>query len=83
MPKTLYIGSDISTAETKVLFGEYDFVELVDEYLGRDAKQYLAEIIKQRDDAIQELAYLNRCGDYDDRYQDGFDAGLAAAEEAQ
>ena len=83
MPETLYIGSDINTAETKVLFGEQDFVELIDEHLGRDARQYCEEIISQRDDAMRQLAYFERDGGYDGGYQDGFDAGLAAAEEMQ
>ena len=53
MPETLYIGSDINTAETKVLFDERDFVDLVEERLGSDARKYLEGIIARRDEAIR------------------------------
>ena len=80
MAETLYIGKDIDTAETKVLFCEQDFVRLVDECLGCDTRRYLEKIIRQRDDAMQQLAHLERDGGYDGGYQDGFDTGLAAAD---
>lgn len=53
MPETIYIGNDINTAKTKVLFDERDFVELVGERLGTDARRYIEQLIEQRD-AIHE-----------------------------
>lgn len=43
MSKTLYIGDEI-----KVLFGEENFIELVDEMMGNDAKNYLKRLLAQK-----------------------------------
>ena len=59
MPETLYIGSDINTAETKVLFDERDFVDLVDQYMGCDARRYIERLIRAQE------------SDLSDQYQKG------------
>ena len=78
MATTIYIGNDITTSTMKTLFGEQDFVDLVDEYMGRDSRRYLNDIIEQRNDAIKERDEAIKYGGYSGGYQDGFDAGFAS-----
>lgn len=63
--ETLYIGHDAATAEMKVIFDEQNFVDLVQEQLGSDARRYLEAIISDRnhckeaaDKALGEADYL-------------------------
>ena len=44
--ETIYIGDDIVTAETKVLFDRQDFVDLVHEKLGNEAGTYLRDFLE-------------------------------------
>lgn len=76
MPKTLYIGDDITTAETKVLFDERDFLELVKEQLGRDASEYLERLISAKE-------YDQYRKGWGEGYDDGFHDGLADTEECE
>ena len=78
---TLFIENDIVAAEPVQIFREEDFVRMVDEQLGRDARDYLNSIIECKNDAIKSLNETIKDGGYDGGYQDRFDAGLAATEE--
>lgn len=64
MSETLYIGSDINTAETKVLFDELDFADIVEERLGYDARKYM-----------ESLLVRGRADGYEDGYKDGYASG--------
>lgn len=68
MPETLYIGSDINTAETKVLFDEQDFLELVEERMGRDARAHIESIEERHKLALEDA--------YNDGWSDGYEDGL-------
>lgn len=78
MTHTLYIGNDITTAEPVQIFREEDFVRVVDERLGRDASNYVNNIIEQRNDAVKERDEFLDEPDYDAGYIDGYNEGLAA-----
>lgn len=83
MTHTLYIGNNITTAEPVQIFCEEDFVHVVDERLGRDASDYVNNIIEQRNDAIKERDDVLYEPDYDAGYDDGYSDGLAAATRAR
>lgn len=90
MPKTLYIGDEI-----KVLFGKENFIELVDEMMGNDAKNYLRRLLTQEFAEGHRLGYREAedfyCDDedsnymagYDDGYDEGWADGHAAGESEQ
>lgn len=58
--RTLYIGENIVNSATKVLFDRQDFIDLIREELGKDAAEYLIDLV---DDT------------YADGYQDGYSNG--------
>lgn len=59
MAKTIYIGN-----EMKVLFDEWDFVEVVRENMGNEAAKVVEELIEERDEARRDLAVANEDVDY-------------------
>lgn len=89
MPETIYIGNDINTAKTKVLFDQRNFVELIDQYMGADAARCLECLlradVKALDDAYEKgrLAGLeedasSECLYYNNGHADGYDEGYDA-----
>lgn len=74
MPETLYIGSDINTAETKVLFDERDFFDLVEYYMGQDAVRHIEAMISA-DKATQAEHERELKEAYAEGYAEGFKAG--------
>ena len=87
MPETLYIGSDINAAETKVLFDERDFFDLVDQYMGHDARRYVERLItadkqsledaymKGRAEGLEEGTDSDSQLAYENGHEDGYDEG--------
>ena len=85
MAETIYIGDSIVDSETKVLFDESDFVDLVKQYMGSEAASYLENIINSNADAVIE-AYENGVSnawsqydatEYSNGRDDGYEEGWA------
>lgn len=66
MAETIYIGDSIVDAETKVLFDRQDFVDLVEQCMGRDAARYLENLIE-----TDELDQNQRAQELQDAYDEG------------
>ena len=88
--RTLYIGENVVNSATKVLFDDKDFIDLVEQYMGSDAAQYLIELIGDREEDIR-IAYdhgiadawcAHGAEDYAEGmsvgYEDGYDKGYTA-----
>lgn len=95
MAQTIYIGDNSATSVSKVIFSEQDFVNLVYEYMGGDARNYLEQILEQRNETTRELNEVTReldeikspwsstiyDGGWNDGYESGYQEGLGAAPE--
>lgn len=88
--RTLYIGENVVNSATKVLFDDKDFIDLVEQYMGSDAAQYLIELIGDREEDVR-IAYdhgiadawcAHGAEDYAEGmsvgYEDGYDKGYTA-----
>lgn len=88
--RTLYIGENVVNSATKVLFDSRDFIDLVEQYMGRDAARYLEDLIEEdkldQDRMAQDLqdAYNEGAEDawshqdfeqYNNGHEDGYDEG--------
>ena len=75
MAKTIYIERPDGTTSNTVIFKTRDFLNVIREELGEDARRFIAEIVEEKDDAAQRVIELEEECDPETAYQQGYDAG--------
>mgnify|MGYP006991703168 CR=1 FL=1 len=75
MAKTIYIEKPNGFTYTEVVFNIRDFVELIAKELGPSARDYLEDLINERDDATRRVLELEEECDPETAYQQGYTAG--------
>lgn len=74
LAQTIYIGDDVATSQMKVLFNEQDFINLIEEYMGRDVRNYLESLIRHQ----KELIAIEKQEEWESGYTEGFKDGRNA-----